>query len=80
MALHATERVSDPDALVAICIDTIRLAVIDLRRGPGSTRKQQQAYASAVAFLQRTRLLALVEEHYGMVGDDAEALIDDVYS
>lgn len=78
MALHAMERTSDPDALVALCVDTIRLAILDLRRGPGSTRKQQQAYASAVLFLQRTRLLGVIEAHYGITYEDVERLIDEI--
>jgi hypothetical protein len=79
VALHQAEHSSDPDALVALCIDTIKLAIFDVLRGPHGSAKQQLQYHSALKFLERVGLLQLVIEHYRLVhGTDEECLVDEL--
>ncbi len=61
---------SDRDPLLALCADTIRLAIEDYLAGPGSGRgagaaKRRRNHASAEAFLRQVGLLERVHQKHG---------------
>jgi hypothetical protein len=79
MAIHATERVSDPDAVISIVVDITRLAIWDLLRGPYGSEKRIRDYRTAVTYLHRVGLLEVVLEHYRLIHDPGmEVLVDEL--
>jgi hypothetical protein len=57
------------DGLLDLQAALLRLAVADLRRGPGRTPKQQQDYRTARRYLALAGLLDIIEQRYALRHD-----------
>ena len=72
--MRTVELVVGVDGLLELYEAAVRLAMKDVKRGPGWTVKQQHNYATACAFLDQLGVLQYVRQIYA----DDEVLIDDV--
>jgi hypothetical protein len=67
--MEAEGRGFDLDGLVDLQAALLRMAIVDLRRGPGRTPKQQRDYLSARRYLAQAGLLDVIEQHYSLQHD-----------